>query len=202
MPVNTSLQPGQSYNDLGARLSDRALDTGESVYVPNQTATGVASVTQQLTLAGFRAVKTETITRLQFFTAATAAGATPSLVRAGVYVRQPANPANTWNLVASFASDTTLFAAANTTYTKTLTTPFVKVAGNDYAVGLLIVSAAAFPTMVAPNANASAGFSTDAMLAQPISFAKVITQADLPTSILSASVVASVTGHFHAFLLN
>lgn len=200
MPVNTSYQPTQAYTDLGNRLSDRALDTGESVYVPNQTATGVASVTQQLTLAGFRAVKTETITRLQFFTAGTAAGATPTLVRAGVYVRQAVT--NIWSLVASFATDTTLFAAANTTYTKTLTTPFTKVAGQDYAVGLLIVSAAAFPTMVAPNNNASAGFSTDAMLAQPISFAKVVTQADLPTSIPAASVVASVTGHFHAFLLN
>lgn len=202
MPATTSLQPVQAYNDLGARLSDRALDTGESVYVPNQTATGVASTTQVLTLAGFRACKSESISRLQFFTAGTAAGATPSLVRAGVYVRQPANPANQWNLVASFASDTTLFAAANTTYTKTLTTPFNKVAGNDYAVGLLIVSAAAFPTLVAPHNNASAGYSTDALLAQPISFAKVTAQADLPTSILSASVVASVTGHFHCLLLN
>lgn len=199
MPATRSLQPDQAYSDLGSRLSDRSLDNGESVYVPNQIVAGLASTTQVLTLAGFRAIKSEPITRLQFFTGTTAAAATPTLVRAGVYVRQPGN---TWGLVSSFASDLTLFAAANTTYTKTLTTTFNKVAGSDYAVGLLIVSAAAFPTLIAPHANASAGYATDALLAQPLSFGRVTAQADLPTTIAAASVVVAAAGHFHCMLLN
>lgn len=202
MPVTTFDQPQQVYNDFAQRFgANRFLENGESVYDLTNSGSGVASVTQQLTLVGFRAIKTEPITRLQFYTGGTAAAATPTLVRAGVYVRQPGN---TWALTASFASDLTLFAATNTTYTKTLTVPFVKSAGLDYAVGLLIVSGAAFPVMVAPPtfSGATTGFATDALLAQPITFAKVITQADLPTLIPAASVVASATGHFHCTLLN
>lgn len=202
MPVTTVEQPQQVYNDFAQRFgANRFLESGESVFDLTNSGSGVASVTQQLTLIGFRAIKTETITRLQFYTGGTAAGATPTLVRAGVYVRQPGN---TWGLSNSFATDTALFAATNTTYTKTLTTTFNKQAGQDYAIGLLIVSAAAFPVLVAPPtfSGATTGFATDALLAQPLTFAKVITQADLPTLIPAASVVASATGHFHCVMLN
>lgn len=187
--------------DLAQRFCPgRYLDTGESIYDRNANVTGVASTTQTLSLMGFKALKSETITRVQVYTAGTAAGATPTLCRIGIYVRKPSD--NSWGLAAAIANDTTLFAAANTTYTRTLTTTFNKVAGYDYAVGMLIVSAAAFPTFVAPHANASTGFLTDAMLAQPLSFGKVITQADLATSYTNANVVASALGHFHCLLLN
>ena len=186
--------------DLASRLvAGRYLDTGESVFDRSYNTTGVASTTQVLTLMGFRALKTEAITRVQVYTGGTAAGATPTLCRIAVYQRQTANA---WGLVVSHANDTTLFAAANTTYTKTFTTTFNKVAGADYAVGILIVSAAAFPTFIAPHASASTGFTTDALTAQPLVFGKVTAQADLATSYTSANVVASQTGHFHATLLN
>jgi hypothetical protein len=202
MPITATTMPGQVYNDLAQRFAPgRFLENGESVYDIGVSGSGVASVTQQLTLAGFRAVKTEQITRLQFCTGATAAGATPTLVRAGVYVRQAGN---VWGLAASFANDTAVFAAANTTYTKTLTSTFNKQAGQDYAIGLLIVSAAAFPVLVAPPQYPTnvGGWATDVLLAQPMTFSKVITQADLPTSIPAASVVASITGQFHCLMLN
>lgn len=200
MPVNSSTMPAQVYNDFAQRLAPgRFLETGESVADITNAVTGVASTTQVLTLQGFRAVKTEQITRLQFYTSGTAAAATPSLVRAGVYVRQTGN---VWGLAASFANDTALFAATLTTYTKTLTTTFNKQAGQDYAIGLLIVSAVAFPTLVAPSNAGATGFATDALLAQPMTFGRVTGQADLPTSIPAASVVASIVGQFHCLMLN
>lgn len=207
MPFLPNQLPANVYNDIAAHAQgSRYLDTGEAIYERDDNVTGLASTTQTLTLMGFRAIKSETITRIQVYTGATAAGATPTLVRMGIYQRVVAGPTgviNTWGLVASHANDTTLFAAANTTYTKTLTTTFNKQAGSDYAVGMLIVSPAAFPTFIAPHAiAATGGYATDALLAQPVRFAKVITQADLPTSIPLASVVASATGHFHALLLN
>ena len=46
------------------------------------------------------------------------------------------------------ANDTALFAASNTAYTRSLTAPFSKVAGQRYAAGPLVVTAAATPTFV------------------------------------------------------
>ena len=206
MPFLPNQLPANVYNDIASHAQgSRYLDTGESIYDRDFNVTGAASTTQTLTLMGFRAIKSETITRIQVYTGGTAAAATPTLVRMGIYQRVVAGPTgviNTWGLVASHASDLTLFAAANTTYTKTLTTTFNKQAGSDYAVGMLIVSAVAFPTFNAPHALTSASYNTDAMLAQPIQFGRVTGQADLPTSIPVASVVVSAVGHFHALLLN
>jgi hypothetical protein len=75
----------------------------------------------------------------------TAAGATPTLCRMGIY-SVAAN--GNLTLIASTPNDTTLFATAGARYTRSLSTPFMKQSGQRYAVGLLIVTAAALPTIV------------------------------------------------------
>ena len=103
---------------------------------------------QQLRLSFFTALKTETVTQVRCATGSTAAGATPTLVRMGVYSVAGADSQGDLTLLTATASDTSLLAAANTAYTAPLTTPLSKVAGQRYAVGLLVVTAAATPTLV------------------------------------------------------
>src|SRR4051794_12969175 len=91
-------------------------------------------------------------------------------------------------LVASTANDTTLFAATNTAYTRTLKDPtgvttqaFSKVVGNTYAIGVLVVTAATSPTLcglVLPTAFGSQTWSPAPSMAYSLSG-----QADLPASV-------------------
>jgi hypothetical protein len=102
-----------------------------------------SSGTQAMTF--FTARRTQQITTLTAYTGSTAAGATPSLVRYGVW---EIDSAGAGTLVASTPNDTALLAAANTPYPKALSAPWAKVAGQRYAVGVLVVSAAAMPNYV------------------------------------------------------
>lgn len=190
--------------EIRRRLNDEqacVLDTpvGESVFDRSIVNQAAASTTQILKLIGFTARATQNISQIRVVTNATAAGATPSLCRFGVYSR---DSANLYTLIASTPNDTTLFAAANTTYNKSFSSAFLKTAGTDYLVGLLIVSAAAFPTFCAPIASGGspAGYSTDVLGAFPQVAGQVAGQADLPTTIAGASVAATTT-NFHALLL-
>lgn len=183
------------YADSGQFIMDTPV--GESVYDRTQTSTGAAATTQQLRLCGFTARASQNITQVRVVTGATAAAATPSLCRIGVYSR---NGANLYTLVASHANDTALFAAANTTYTKTFTAPFDKVAGVDYVVAILIVSAVAFPTFIAPPVAANTAFQTDAQLLQPVMSGVVAAQADLPATFAGATITNAPV-YAHALLL-
>jgi len=87
--------------------------------------------------AVFVANRTETITKLSLNTVASPAQATPSLVRLCVY-EVATNGAIT--LMAATANDTTLLSSAYQSYTRSLTTPWNKVAGKQYAMGVVTVS--------------------------------------------------------------
>lgn len=106
--------------------------------------TSVVTGNQTVRLTYFTARKSETVTQLRLVGGATAAGATPTLVRAGVY-SVAANGDLT--LVGGIANDPSLFAAVSTSYVRALTAPFDKVAGQRYAVGVLVVSGATTPTL-------------------------------------------------------
>lgn len=188
-------------NRLGADISNRVTDNpvGESVYdrleiAPNA---GVASSTT-LQLSGFTALVSQNITQVRVVTGTTAAAATPTICRLGVYQRDQST--NLHTLVASTVNDTTLFAAASTTYTRPFSAAFNKVAGVDYLVGLLIVTGVALPTFVGPNASGNSAFGTDVQLAFPCVAGRVTGQADLPASFAGASITTGSTP-FHALLL-
>lgn len=200
--------PDANPDALQAEIERRAnanhpnvLDTpvGESVFDRTNVAIGTTSTTQVLKLVGFTARATQNISQIRVVTNSTAAGATPTLCRFGVYSR---DSANLYTLVASTVNDTALFAAANTTYSKAFAAAFQKTAGVDYLVGMLIVSGAAFPTFCAPVASAAApaAFSTDVLGVFPQVSGQIAAQADLPASFAGATVAAAQAS-FHALLL-
>jgi hypothetical protein len=127
------------------------------------------------------AQKTETITQARFYCGATAAGATPTLIRLGVYT-EAANGDLTF--VMGTTNDTTLLTTPNTAYTKGFTSSWNKVAGTRYAVGLLVVTAAAVPTT--PSIQLPS-IGTDMLLAPKICSART-GQSDLPGSVLNANL--------------
>jgi parallel beta helix pectate lyase-like protein len=133
--------------------------------------------------AQFTARKTETITQVRVITGGTAAAATPTLCKVGVY-SVAANGDHT--LVASTASDTTLFAAANTAYTRSFTAGFTKTAGQRYAVVVLVVTSGTMPTFVGITGGTEIG-------AAPSLASRITGQTDLPSSIAAGSLVANST---------
>lgn len=86
-------------------------------------------------LAFFMARKSETITQLQLFSGSTVSSGL-TLARAALHL---ANADGSTTVLAATTSDTTLFAAINSTYTKTLNTSVSVVAGQWYAVEILLV---------------------------------------------------------------
>jgi hypothetical protein len=134
-----------------------------------------------------KATKTETITKLSM-SCGTAAGATPTLVKMGVYSVD--NTTGDLTLVASTASDTSVFSAANTSYEVTLASPWSKTAGTTYAYALLITTANTLPTVAGHSHTSSTAINSILALSPRISGA-VAAQTDLPSSVLSADVATS-----------
>ncbi|MET0416054.1 MAG: hypothetical protein ABW022_08540 [Actinoplanes sp.] len=185
------------YQLLAAAASDpNRLTTGEETLLRDAvTSNNLVTTSQGLRLTFFTARKTETITQLRVNSGGTAAGATPTLVRVGIYLAD-ANSDGT--LIASIPNDTTLFAAINAAYTRTLTAPFVKTAGQRYAWGELIVTAAATPTRAGISI---AGVGAAAEPSQPPRLTGVLAgQSDLPASFTS-SALAATGQRFYGVLL-
>jgi hypothetical protein len=119
-----------------------------------------------------------------------AAGATPTLCRMGVYT---IDAAGAGALVAAIANDTTLFAAGATKYARNfsagggLPTGYAYQAGQRYAHGVLILSAAAFPTLKGVDLGAQSGLFALA----PRLFGQLTGQVDLPTSFVAASLATT-----------
>lgn len=150
----------------------------------------LAAVSQQVRLTFFTALKTETVAQVRFASGNTAAGPTPSLIRAAVYqvadLSTPGDGMGDLTLLGASASDTSLLAAANTVYTTPLTAPFVKTAGTRYAVGLLLVTAAAAPTYVTAQIQSQLLLSIAPRLGAVLNG-----QADIPASIPNGSLTAA-----------
>jgi hypothetical protein len=147
------------------------------------TSSAAVSGTQSLRLTYFTAKKTELISQVNLTTGGTAAAATPTLCRIGIY---SVADNGDLTLVASTVNDTTLFATATTLYTKALQVPFTKVRGQRYAVGVLIVSGVATPTFHGYAFTLGAS-----VIIEPKLSAIVNTQADLPSSVANGSLAAS-----------
>lgn len=161
------------------------LTNGESSFPRISISQSNSSGSGNLRLAFFTARKTETITQVVAFTGTTAAAATPTLCRIGIY-SVAANGDLT--LVASTANDTTLFASTSTAYTRTLSASWSKVAGTRYAIGALVVSGATMPMLIGTSVIVSA-----VAAGPPLISAAISGQTDLPASVLSASVTAGLS---------
>lgn len=167
------------------------LTIGESTldrFIPQSAAVSPNSGTMRLTY--FTAQKTEVVNNVRVMSGTTAAAATPTLVRVGIY-EAAANGDLT--LVGSTANDTALFANTNTRYTKALSAPFTKVAGRRYAVGILTVSAAATPSFLGTNfgSGLSASANAEFFSETPRIAANLTGLADLPSSVADASLATT-----------
>lgn len=148
---------------------------------------GIGTATGNVYLTYWTADKTETINTLTVSTGSTAAAATPTLCRMGVF-SVAANGDLT--LVASTPNDTTLFAAANTPYAKGLSAPFSKIAGTRYATGIIIVSSATMPNFHGKQYAATSWVQTLSRLA-PSFLGRLTAQTDLPSSITAGSLIGN-----------
>lgn len=167
--------------------------TGECVPDRNYWVGSVTCTSGALQLTYFTALRSESITTVQTYTSSTAAGATPTICRIGIY---SVASSGDLTLLASIANDTTLWAGTNTAYSRSLTSTFTKTVGQRYAIGTLIVTGAATPTL---NGQLWAGANTGPGIAPRLS-AAVTGLADLPASVLNASL--SALGRRPAFYLS
>jgi hypothetical protein len=168
------------------------LDAGGELVFPRSIcgANSPAAVSQGLRLAGFRCKKTAPVTTISVITGTTAAAATPSLIRYGLYEH---NGAGTYTLVASTVHDATLLVAANTAYPKAVSTAYTKKRGFDYMVAVLIVSGAALPTFNGPPLITNV--LSQSAINQPPRYGNIAGQADLPATFLASSIAVSLGTH-------
>jgi len=186
---------------LANAYTDQQISSINSAYVPTTqpaigefvprrlSANAVTGVAVDGVLYGpvFKAEKTETIGSVTLYTGTTAAGATPTLARVGVYSINPLT--QDCSLIAFTTNDTTLFSATNTAYTKVFSTTWNKVAGNYYFLSLLMKSGAAMPNFVGwvgPSPTVTEGI----LAVWPALSFKLTGQTDLPASISGAALTA------------
>lgn len=182
------------YNDLiNGKITPYGGDTAPSVgeFVPDieqwtQNAGAAAPATGVLALSYFTAKKTETINNISVVVGTTAAAATPTLIRWGIWDVN-ATDDSLVSLLASTPNDTTLLAAPNTQYTKALSAPWNKIAGKRYVFGQLVVSAFTMPIMCGFNITSTNAVQSFAALV-PRRFARVNAQSDLPFSVAAGSL--------------
>lgn len=175
--------PGQKDIALGESTMHRLEITNSSVTI----------ATQALRLTYFTAKKTETVDTIRYTVGSVVAGATPTLCRIGLYLE---NADLSLTLVASTPNDTALFSGGTfAAFTKALSVPYLKLEGSRYAIGLLIVTAAATPTFYG-NLNIPGAIS----FAEPKISALVSAQTDLPGTVAAGSL-ASTSGPYYVEVL-
>lgn len=130
---------GTEYDDIAP---GNMLEVGIETMPRLDVTTAVTPSSGQLRPCWFTARKNLTSTQVRVCTGSVAAGATPTLCRIGLW-EVAGNGAGT--LIASTANDTTLFAAATSTYTRPWTAPVTLQLGQRYAFGVLVVTAATMP---------------------------------------------------------
>jgi hypothetical protein len=127
-----------------------------------------------------------TVTAIRVPSGSTPAGATPSLVRFALF----AVDASTGNLtlMSATVSDTSVFAATFTSYSRNLAAAQTLVAGQLYAIGVLVVTAATVPQVAGGNYA-----SGQENLTAPQFCAVLTSQSDIPASITAGSLTSTVT---------
>lgn len=148
------------------------------------TSATIASTTQTLRLSFFTAPFSGSTTGVRIESGTTAAAATPTLVRLGLWTATTAGAGLA--LVASTVNDTTLLAAVTTTYARSWSAAYDMVAGQRYALGLLVVSAAAMPTVCGAAVSAQRE-----AYRSPVITGFLSSQTNLPASWASGSLAVS-----------
>lgn len=170
------------------------LTSGQETIPRMDVVSSLSTASQGLRLTYFTARKTEVVASMKMITSGTAAAATPTLCRMGLYL---VDDSGDLTLVASTPNDTTLFAATHTPYTKALSASYAVARGQRYAWGVLVVSGATMPAFhgLGPFPGSSAEHAVAPRLA-----GQVTGQADLPATIASGSVSNSGSMYYGVLL--
>ena len=204
-PNNDVVSANVGHTSAAAYATDVAKWTVSSTYAPlvdpdgiavgesnmhrrDIRSTAVALASGVLRIGNFTARKTETINTLAVMSGSTAAGATPTLCRIGVWTINDVGALVA--LVAATANDTSLFGAVNTEYARATLAPFNKVAGQRYGVGVLVVTAAAAPTLMGYDAGGAGGIGGLIQTRRPSLVNGIAGMADLPASSAVVSTAA------------
>lgn len=146
---------------------------------------GVTPASTSLRLTYFANRKAQTVSQVLIASAGTAAAATPTLIRFGIYsIAASGNLA----LIGSTPNDTSLFAATFTEYTKALSVATSLAAETLYAFGYLIVTGVAAPIVSGSSISGAAAQGTGN---RPRRVAVLSGQSDLPSSITVGSLALS-----------
>lgn len=133
----------------------------------------------QMRLSYFTPNRTRTLTTSLSYAGSTAAGATPTVCRVGLYSVASSGDIT---LVASTANDTALWASINTEYPKDFSAPYTVTAGQRYALGVLVVSGATIPSF------SGIGLPASATARAPRRAGLIGSLSDLPASAVNASI--------------
>ncbi len=171
-------------------LDSWRLAAGEGSYNRGLIRGGVSISSQQLRLVYFTATRSETIAFLAAGTGTTAAGATPTLIRYGLWTASADGSLTA--LVASTPSDTTLLASTGTWYPKATSAPYDKVAGQRYALGILVVSGATMP-LIGGFSQSGVGHTFGS---SPVVASSMTGQADLPSTASPGSMSFSINAPY------
>lgn len=165
--------------------------TGEHTMLVKDALHELAPATGDILWGYFVAQRTESVGNVRMVTGATPASGV-TLARMGVY-----SVGSTGDLtqVGRTSNDTTLFAAANTGYTKALLSPFTKLRGQLYAVCAIVVGT----PCTFMGRTVSAGFATE-IAATPRMASKQLAKTDLPSSAAVGTLVASTSIPWMALL--
>ena len=148
---------------------------------------GVSLPTGTMRMTYFTARRNENAATMRVTCGGTAAGATPTLCKFGLYSIAANGDAT---LIASTPNDTTMFNTPNALVSRNFSIAAPLVAGQRYACAVLIITAAAAPTCC----GVTGTIPFDTALA-PRTVAQRTAQADLPGSITNAQLAASPTGN-------
>lgn len=158
------------------RVLSPAQETMPREYVDQNNVAGLSGLME---LTYFTAYRSQTVNSLRSYTGGTAAAATPTLCRMGLY---SVAGNGDLTLIASTPNDTTVWAAANTAYTRAVSAPVSVTKGTRYAFARLVVTAATPPSW------AAMGLALALNSVAPRLQGQLSGQTDLPASVTAASV--------------
>lgn len=175
----------------GASVDGNTAATMNRLSVNGAVATG----TGNLRLTAFTARRSFVSFQVRVVTGSTAAAATPTLCRVGLY-SLAANGDGT--LIASVANSTAMFSVANSTYVLNWSIPVALVAGDRYAVGIIVVTGAAAPTICGSNQAAVGTIDGIGLESRtnPWVAGLLTAQTDLPASFTLAALVNNLNAQF------
>ena len=166
---------GYSGHNFGATTNVATCPRWSTVINDTSTGAGWDSISLTRLIAPYNF----TVSNIALVCTSRARGGTPT-IRFGIYTRS----GTTFTLVARTASDSTIFAATNTKYTRALNTTggypstYNLTAGSEYWIGLIIYNASQYPYILA---NVSAA-SDAGRVATGTELYTVSSQTDLATS--------------------